>query len=675
MWLSNHINWGEDAGSSLRSVHFPGHASAFLRCIFDFLASWSRRRPFDKGFDPGQPDRSLKRRKAQKQAPPRVSPAAQHSAQPSPTAGSQPEVLERFHTAFGTDSQDSLIGDPTEVLGAAPAFVPPAIESAPLSQRLSTPLSSFAVGGPSAGPPSPSTMQLTQQLSPVRSSLASTGKQTLVLAHNANVEASQPVPGTLGTQGGIPQSPQTTAFPQNQTLLKQFLDDRNQHKLSCSLKTSASPRHYKTHSRKHRNCGSAAPSDEPDPVRWEQFYFDFEAEASHRTALPKNRWNELLWTHCDKSATEFYKVAKAQNRTEGGSLTEYESLPDYMLLSRLYKYHPHTYLEQLIGLKTGRYSAESLGQLVQDLQAYCERARLRVHTIRDQEFPVLPMEYWGFCYIQALSSTAAFVVDCQRSMLDPKKSENLTRGTHEHRLQQIQGFLIHSCESETYHELGRKREAARRDGGSCSLTEERAYRAIAEKRAIHFGVDAPRWVESNDWVHHDGEQIGGKYLCRDIVAGTSFDLKAGGWRMRDLGFIRISALEDRTLPISGDGLCQDPSTTGCRHNSAQLSLFVDSHCAAQPRLYCIANDDDMWEREALRALQVDKGDYPDIFDIRTDINEAETTIGVSHVLLYDIPAHHSHAPPTYPSFSKHLMRYCKSATARKQDFHKQSVNK
>ncbi|KAL8274545.1 hypothetical protein Esti_001566 [Eimeria stiedai] len=62
------------------------------------------------------------------------------------------------------------------------------------------------------------------------------------------------------------------------------------------------------------------------------------------------------------------------------------------------------------------------------------------------------------------------------------------------------------ADSETYHELGRKREAAGRDGGSLSLTEERAYRAIAEKRAIHFGVDLPRWVESNDWVYRDGEQ-------------------------------------------------------------------------------------------------------------------------------------------------------------------------
>ncbi|KAL8269496.1 hypothetical protein Esti_006582 [Eimeria stiedai] len=62
------------------------------------------------------------------------------------------------------------------------------------------------------------------------------------------------------------------------------------------------------------------------------------------------------------------------------------------------------------------------------------------------------------------------------------------------------------ADSEAYHELGRKREAAQRDGGSWSLTEERAYRASAENSAIHFGVDLPRWVEFNDWVPHDVEQ-------------------------------------------------------------------------------------------------------------------------------------------------------------------------
>ncbi|KAL8272689.1 hypothetical protein Esti_003393 [Eimeria stiedai] len=96
---------------------------------------------------------------------------------------------------------------------------------------------------------------------------------------------------------------------------------------------------------------------------------------------------------------------------------------------------------------------------------------------------------------------------------------------------------------------------------------------------------------------------------------TTFDLKAGGWRMRDLGFIQISVLEDRASPIGGVGLCQDSSTTGSRHNNAQFSLSVDSHYAAQPRLYSIADDDDpMREREATHALQLEKEDYPDIFD-------------------------------------------------------------
>ncbi|KAL8269193.1 hypothetical protein Esti_006880 [Eimeria stiedai] len=306
-----------------------------------------------------------------------------------------------------------------------------------------------------------------------------------------------------------------------------------------------------------------------------------------------------------------------------------------MLLSWRCKYHPHTYLEQFIGLKARRYSAEGLRQLVQDLQAYYERARLRLYTIRDQEYPVLPMEYWCFCYNQA------FAVDCQRSMLHPKKSDYLTRvidlaaeaeeripppslcedsrrpkflscpalqagsltlsnqGCRGHRTSQLtsahqlafnpylwilrqegtpytvcnisrlfvlpanvlktlvrsaysedspsvtalrrqnakneiihpEGFTpeggsaqmpddseaqytqtrrdmmcrgSHYCpeftlaDSEIYHELGRKREDGRRDGGSWSLTEKSAHQAIATKRAIHFEGDLPCWVESND---------------------------------------------------------------------------------------------------------------------------------------------------------------------------------
>ncbi|KAL8273699.1 hypothetical protein Esti_002299 [Eimeria stiedai] len=56
-------------------------------------------------------------------------------------------------------------------------------------------------------------------------------------------------------------------------------------------------------------------------------------------------------------------------------------------------------------------------------------------------------------------------------------------------------------------------------------------------------------------------------------------------------------------------------TTGCRDNSAKLSLSADSQYAAQALLYSIADDDDsVWGSEATRALQLDKGDYPDIFD-------------------------------------------------------------
>ncbi|KAL8273873.1 hypothetical protein Esti_002196 [Eimeria stiedai] len=275
-----------------------------------------------RGLHPVQPDGPLKRRKAQKHAPSRVSPAAQHSAQPSPTASSQPEVLERFHTALGTDREASPIGDPTEVLGAAPAVVPPAIEAGPPSQQPSTPPSSSGVGKLSTGPPSQSKMQLTQQLSPVTSTVASIGKRTLMLAHNAKVEASQPVlaqpqtadssgqqqPATLATQGGIPHLHKQLLSRKHQTLLKQFLYERNQLKLLGSLKTLSKLKtiqytlsealKLRTYwGQLHLLAGvprlAVAPSDEPDPVHWEQFFFDFKPKASRWTALPKNQWNAL----------------------------------------------------------------------------------------------------------------------------------------------------------------------------------------------------------------------------------------------------------------------------------------------------------------------------------------------------------------------------------------------
>ncbi|KAL8274126.1 hypothetical protein Esti_001968 [Eimeria stiedai] len=136
-------------------------------------------------------------------------------------------------------------------------------------------------------------MQLTQQLSPVRSTIASTGKQTLFGSNTGD---------TADSATG-----ESTADPRTYEVQLHFL--------------AGVPRL------------AAAASDKPHPVHWEQFFFDFEAGASRWTALPKNRWNELLWTHCDKSATEFYEVEKVQIRMKSGSLTEYESLCDYMLLS------------------------------------------------------------------------------------------------------------------------------------------------------------------------------------------------------------------------------------------------------------------------------------------------------------------------------------------------------
>ncbi|KAL8271908.1 hypothetical protein Esti_004193 [Eimeria stiedai] len=258
-----HKKKNEALESAVRYARRPAHGMqskphTLSQLYFAFLISFSslaterfstmvKEEAIRQGLQSGRPDRPLERRKAQKHAPPRVSPVAQHPAQPSPTKGSQPEVLERFHTALSTDIEDSRLGDPSEEgLGAAPAVVPPAVEAGPLSQKLSTPQSR-----PFAGPPSPSKMQLTRQLSPVRSTVASTGKQTQAVGHNANVEASQPVlmqpqivesigrqqPATLATQGASLNLHKQLPSLKHQTFLKQFLHERNRHKLLSSLKT------------------------------------------------------------------------------------------------------------------------------------------------------------------------------------------------------------------------------------------------------------------------------------------------------------------------------------------------------------------------------------------------------------------------------------------------------
>ncbi|KAL8426901.1 hypothetical protein Efla_002509 [Eimeria flavescens] len=109
------------------------------------------------------------------------------------------------------------------------------------------------------------------------------------------------------------------------------------------------------------------------------------------------------------------------------SLSAYERLADFMLIGRRDKYHPLTYLQQLIGLQADRSTAEVLGQDVHDLQTCYERARTRVKAIDNHDSPIIPILYWGFCYVQALRDVPGFALDCQRQELNPKDPDFLTR--------------------------------------------------------------------------------------------------------------------------------------------------------------------------------------------------------------------------------------------------------
>ncbi|KAL8454856.1 hypothetical protein Emed_000007 [Eimeria media] len=100
-----------------------------------------------------------------------------------------------------------------------------------------------------------------------------------------------------------------------------------------------------------------------------------------------------------------------------------------------------------------------------------------------------------------------------------------------------------------------------------------------------------------------------------VYSGTTFELKAGGWKMRDLGLLRLSPSEDRPAVIGGVG--RRPSSYAHDYPDSERirSLSVVSHYATRPRLYFVAdNDNPMWELEAVNALNFGLGHDPSTFD-------------------------------------------------------------
>ncbi|KAL8269943.1 hypothetical protein Esti_006131 [Eimeria stiedai] len=222
-------------------------------------------------------------------------------------------------------------------------------------------------------------------------------------------------------------------FLKQQTFLKQFLYKRNQHKLLGSLKTliklktlwclrqqsqlPLTPLGFSVRLKHGRYTGLQL-----TPQLASLQLIPKAMTCSYTSLLGFFGWQQLPLTSLTQSTgSNFSLTSKLKphvgphcQRTDGMNC----SGPTVKILPQNF-----TRFQRLKFV----YERRQLYRLVQVLQAYCERARLRLYTTRDQEFPVPPMKYWGFCYIQALRSTTAFAVDCHRSTLDPKKSDYLTR--------------------------------------------------------------------------------------------------------------------------------------------------------------------------------------------------------------------------------------------------------
>ncbi|KAL8424293.1 hypothetical protein Efla_002911 [Eimeria flavescens] len=287
-WPTSHFIWRDDADPSLCSVRFLLRASAFCVAFVPVWHHGAARSPPSTASRPSPSPTAEGPQRSETEFS-TCSSAVQHAEQPSATAGTQQEVLERFHTPSGTDCEDSRPGKPTEVLAPAPAAVVPATGVRPLGNQL-TPLS--GARGPSAVTSSPP-----QELSPVRHTAASTGTQTLVSGHNADVEGSTPV---LVQPPDVDQSAE-------------------QERATLGTQEALLNLHKQLLFRDHQIC---------------------------------------LMT---------FRQALTQTRSGRYSLSDYEHLRDFMLISRRDNYHPNTYLQQLIGLQAHRFTAVALGQHVHDL--------------------------------------------------------------------------------------------------------------------------------------------------------------------------------------------------------------------------------------------------------------------------------------------------------------------
>ncbi|KAL8441403.1 hypothetical protein Emed_007566 [Eimeria media] len=313
-------------------------------------------------------ERTKKRRRTQKPVSPQASATLPSTENPQTKPEEQPQEIERFHSAVGTEDE-----------GLSPDLTPdtPAKEPTPLLEDSSS-------RQPSGTPPTGQSDSFNEARgNEVRENDNDT---TLVRVSKAVLR---------DINANVPPIP--------------------------TQKTIPDPLPREVHIRMLEGVPSlsAGYGKEPDPIDWERFFINFEGAASRKDSLPKNRWIDVLRLHCDPSALDVLDTAMTELEADGLDITDFETLRDRMLFSREERYHPLTYLRQLLNLRQGKRSAADLGIFLRKLRTHYERATVRHTKFERWEFPTICVGLWGQCYLEALHPDISTALRAQCTMLDP----------------------------------------------------------------------------------------------------------------------------------------------------------------------------------------------------------------------------------------------------------------
>ncbi|KAL8442333.1 hypothetical protein Emed_007341 [Eimeria media] len=362
-----------------------------------------------QGAHDGLQERTKKRRRTQKLLAPQASAASLATENPQAKSEEQPQEIERVHSAVGAEDE-----------GLSPDLTPDAPEAE--STLL---LEDSSLRQPSGRPPT--THCNTQNLQPP----AELHQQTADLTRNTtsyDTAPTNPLPReTAGQSNGFNEVRGNEVRENDNEIIlvpvpKAVLRDLHVRAPPAhSQKTLPDPPSREVHIRMLEGVPSlsAGYGKEPDPIDWERFFFTFEDAASRRESLPKNRWVDVLRLHCDPSALDVLDTAMTEVEFDGLDTTDYETLRDRMLFSREERYHPLTYLRQLLTLQQGKRSASDLGIFLRKLRSHYERATVRHTKFERWEFPTICAGLWGLCYLEALHPDISTSLRAQCTMLDP----------------------------------------------------------------------------------------------------------------------------------------------------------------------------------------------------------------------------------------------------------------